>query len=344
MGRPGGESKFMTEATTPNIDSLQRRVPIVGDKAVIDLVNGLEVSRDILRYRRRQGVLGRMLGALTGGNAARQQLLDGNAVAGIEALHGWVLELSDTLRISQSALLVTQRSLIETRAAVRFHERELSGLGRELARVEEVLQATAGALGKRIDGLDSRLERVERAQQGSTALDLAVSSWAAGRTYQGLPWLVQVALLSDEVFSGPVGQVERVDGDYSLRRIFVNKVIVETQRARAPFSLSELLDETVGGLSQDDRELAEALLVDAQLRAQPHRAPTRAMLGHAVEFSRLPEAAWPRSVGRTAFELVAKEVPALARVTDTSRLIEQLASETADERLADAARASESDR
>jgi len=90
-----------------HIETLQRRVPIVGDKAIIDLVNGIYISKDIIRYRKNRGWFGQLFDKLDGSENKRRVLLDGNLIAGQEALYKWVLELSDSLRISQVALTVT---------------------------------------------------------------------------------------------------------------------------------------------------------------------------------------------------------------------------------------------
>jgi hypothetical protein len=43
----------MQRNSTLRLEELQRRVPVVGDKALIDLVNGIQVSKDIIRYRQK---------------------------------------------------------------------------------------------------------------------------------------------------------------------------------------------------------------------------------------------------------------------------------------------------
>lgn len=48
----------MPSPSTRRLEELQRRVPIVGDKALIDLVNGIQVSKDLIRYRKNRGFFG----------------------------------------------------------------------------------------------------------------------------------------------------------------------------------------------------------------------------------------------------------------------------------------------
>ncbi len=52
--------------STSRLEELQRRVPIVGDKGLIDLVNGIHVSKDIIRYRKNRGFFGQLIDTLDG--------------------------------------------------------------------------------------------------------------------------------------------------------------------------------------------------------------------------------------------------------------------------------------
>ncbi len=45
----------ITSPSTRRLEALQRQVPVVGDKALVDLVNGIQVSKDIIRYRKSRG-------------------------------------------------------------------------------------------------------------------------------------------------------------------------------------------------------------------------------------------------------------------------------------------------
>jgi hypothetical protein len=61
-----GQNTGISSQSTRNLEELQRRVPIVGDKALIDLVNGIQVSKDLIRYRKNRGFFGQLLDTLDG--------------------------------------------------------------------------------------------------------------------------------------------------------------------------------------------------------------------------------------------------------------------------------------
>jgi hypothetical protein len=125
MPTPQAKNFGISSSSTRSLEELPRRIPVVRDKALIDLINGIQVSKDIIRYRKNRGWFGQLIDKLDGSDNKRKLLLDGNIIAGQEALCNWVLELSDSLRISQVALEVTQNSLLEARDAIRNHKQKL---------------------------------------------------------------------------------------------------------------------------------------------------------------------------------------------------------------------------
>ena len=76
-----GQNTGIPIQPTHRLEELQRRVPVVGDKALIDLVNGIQVSKDLIRYRKNRGFFGQLLDTVDGSNRKRQLLLDGNLIA-----------------------------------------------------------------------------------------------------------------------------------------------------------------------------------------------------------------------------------------------------------------------
>lgn len=198
------KTSFTTPSYIQTLEELQRRVPGVGDKAIIDLINGIQVSKDIIRYRQKRGWLGNIMCKLNGSDNKRRLLLDGNLIAGQEALCNWVLELTDSLRISQVALEITQNSLLEARDAIRNQKQRLQKQENALIQLSNQLNQLAEKIGIRLNDLEARLRKLEVRVAANEDLDHIITAWAAGQTYTNLPWAVQVALLAREVFSSSV--------------------------------------------------------------------------------------------------------------------------------------------
>jgi len=307
---------------TLHLIELQRRVPVVGDKALIDLVNGIQVSAEAVRYRKRRGFFGQLMDTLSGSDRQRDLLIEGNLISGQKALHQWVLELTSSLEISrfglevtQKSLEVTQKSLLETRNAIRAHKQSLDEL-RQLIK-ESIRQ------------LDLRITAGED-------FDRIVNAWAAEETYTELPWAVQITLLIREVFNSSISAHELQSGDTQYRQRLINKIIVESKYKESPKKfngLSELLDRTWEEMkSQDDQELSASLLETRSI--QPQRVmntPYLFTVGMALELAMLPTAARPSSPGLCAVELCRNQISDITSITTPREFITAIVRETAND-------------
>ncbi len=328
---------FLPSPSTRNLEELQRRVPVVGDKALIDLINGIQVSKDIIRYRKNRGWFGQLIDKVDGSDNKRKLLLDGNIIAGQEALCNWVLELSDSLRISQVALEVTQNSLLEARDAIRNHKQRLQKQEDALINLSNQLNELAQQVSAKISNIEARVRQLEVRVAANEDLDQIVTAWAAGQTYAQLPWAVQVALLAREVFSSSVIIYELETGDKErFRQLLVNKIIATSkQLPNSFFGLGDLLDQSWAAMTKDDRELAAGLL---EIRSvTPRRlanTPHLFVLGTTLELARLPEEARPSKPAQSAIALCRAQINTISRTADAREFITAVVEETANDCIA----------
>ena len=314
------------------------RVPVLSDRMLVQLVQGIEVNRDLLRYQQRQGFIGRLLGELTGRNAGRELLLDLNLTGGQDALLHWVVELSKTLPVSIVALQEVKTLLFETRGAVRQHRKELEHLGADIDQLERRLEDLASEMGARYTAMDVRLREVELEVRAHQDLDLRVSAWEAG-TYAGLPWIVQAALLTREIFSGAVAIYERESSQHNrlrFRGMLASKFIARFHFTRSqPLVLAGLLDEAAENLASEDLEMSVAIM---DVRSRPiQRARNQKYLftlGTTLELAGLPSEVRPPSPGGGAWALCRTQVGDIERLVSLGALVEAIVDETADECLA----------
>jgi NTE family protein len=305
---------------------LQRSLPGVADRALVDLVNGLQVDGDVLRFRRQRGLLGRVLDGVTGADRARALLVQENLAAGQHALLDWVRELTGAVSLTQVGLMAAQESLLEARWAVR-------GLGERVGGVEDALAALGAHLEDRVDALQAEVWRLRGRVEAEAELDRRVAAWASGRTYPGLPWVVAAALLAREVFSGAVGAYEAHAGDGgAFREHLVDRVLAHVRPRDGFFALADVLDGAGRELTGEAGALAPDLL---DTRALPWRR-TRAMpnlfaLGTALELATLPAEVRPPRPGSVALALCGARVAALPRTSDPRSLLTAIVDETADD-------------
>lgn len=323
--------------STCKLKEIQHQVPVVSDKALIDLVNGIQVSKDIIRYRKSRGWFNQLIDKLDGSDKKRKLLLDGNILAGQEALYNWVLELTDSLRISQVALEVTQNSLLEARDAIRSQKQRLQKQEEALIALSNQFDKLVQQVGARLSNLEARVRQLEIRVAANEDLDQIITAWAAGQTYSQLPWAVQVPLLAREVFSSSVAVYERETGDTKrYRELLVNKILATSRQLPGSFfGLSDLLDQSWLEMKQDYRELSAALL---EIRSIPRQRlvdiPYLFVIGTTLELATLPEEAKPKQPAQSALALCRTQINTISRTSDAREFVSAVVEETANDSLA----------
>jgi hypothetical protein len=310
-----------------SLQDLQQRVPIVSDKVLVDLVNGIQVNDDLIRFRQNRGFIGRLFDGVTGSDRDRQILIDSNLNVGMKSLHQWVLALADNLRISNVALEITQTKLLETRNALRNHRQEID----LLKQITEHLQIQLNNHEQRIYNLEQRVYRIETIQK----IDVIIAAWQSGRTYQGFYWAVQIAFVIREIVDFALFDYERMTGDRQLRLKIIDQLITASNQIPDNcFSLIALLNLAYQETESDRLELAQALLEVRSL--SPNRLaeiPYLFTLGTTLELATLPEESRPQDPAKIAFELCRRDYDLIFPATDKNEFIERIVHETTGDRL-----------
>lgn len=280
---------------------LIRRIPVARGRAHKELAQTIGPPLDqverLVTFRAGQSRFGRLMSSVSGKDRAREAHIHRGIVLGQQALgvrlddlqrRGAALDV-DVARIA-GHLRTVQLTVADTRRAVHA---TATGLA-ELAAETELLADLLAACETRLDELDTRLDRqaarltrLECHELGLNGLDVAVSRWADGETYTGLPFVGSIVLLATEIAAGPCGQYELLreagDGPSAddgaparyFRRQLVRRV---TERARpdlwtTPRSTVELL-MSAGDVDRTDADVVAEIL-GARLHpalATPHGA------------------------------------------------------------------------
>jgi hypothetical protein len=315
-----------------NLEQLQRRVPILGDRVLLNLVNGIQVNKEIICYRKNRNFLGEILDNLTGQEQKRQILLDGNLIAGQEALHQWVLELTDSFRISQVGLQITQKSLLETRQAIRQIKGNLQKECQEINNLIGELNRLQKTIDKKIKDIEKRIHQLETRVSANEDLDRILTTWLAGQSYSQLPWPIQITLLTKEVFSSAVINYELETGDTDkFRTLLACKLLAACKDLPQNFfNHSDLLDLSCQQMSSQDLLLTYCLLeVHSISPSYLYNSPLLFSLGKTLEFATLPEADRPKSPGRIALTLCRNQIGSISHTTDAQEFINTIIQETA---------------
>ncbi|NUN65087.1 hypothetical protein HCU40_10055 [Pseudanabaena biceps] len=66
----------MQNFVNQSLQDLQQQVPIISDKVLVDLVNGIQVNDDLIRFRQNRDFIGRLFDGVTGSDRDRQNSLN----------------------------------------------------------------------------------------------------------------------------------------------------------------------------------------------------------------------------------------------------------------------------
>lgn len=184
-----------------------KNIPHLSERMLVDLVNGLEVTEDLLKFKENQGGFSRFVGFIDGSNRRRQIMIEQNHQRSLESLTSWVLELTKNGTYTNKAITYIGDRLIETRKAVQqlmdlsmknhslVQEHEV-----KLKHLEEYIQNTREELGRRI-------EAVKNENDARYRIDEVVEAWKADAIYSGYPPYIQMLFVIQDLNRGDEGHI-----------------------------------------------------------------------------------------------------------------------------------------
>ena len=319
------------------LEDLERRVPIVSDKTLINLVNGIQVNYDLIRYQKQQGFFGRLFDQLAGKDVGRRLLLDGNLIEGQQSLYDWVMDLTNSLKVSQVALEITQTSLLEARNAIRKQKEASRDQKQDIGILNDRLNELRYKIENKIDQIEGRIQLLEVSVEAQKDFERIVTAWEAKRTYRDFPWMIQVFMLAKEVFSSSVAIYElRTQDTLTYRHQLVNRILATSEITDAKFfSLSDLLDSAwQQASSRNDLELSLGLLETHTLPYSRRQSlPLLFTVATTLELATLDEEIRPSQPGRCAVELCRAQIQEIDYTTTTHDFITQVTHESANDSL-----------
>ncbi len=322
-------------------DRCAERIPNVPDKCLLDLVNGIEVSREVVSYRRRRSFLHRLVDGF-GKSRKQELLLHGNLVEGQAALTGLVKEMASRSAVTQHALFYTQRRLVESREELlRLGDRvgsaevRLDAVTIDVERLSEQLNQLSVVVGERLERLEQRVVRLEY----WSTIDSVLAAWEAERTYAGLPWLLQLVLLAQHVWGNVrFDQLPESQHAEELLDLFADRVTKQLNFRQVPkqLGLPSLMRETLGSYAADDHSLAHWLLdhTDSQRAGDvPQPFQRWALLSHDLQEAGA-HAEQEFDVAEIGWQLarVQMDAPQFPRQISRRKLVERISKEVADSR------------
>lgn len=168
-----------------------RNVPHLSERIIVDLVNGLEVSDNHIKFKQSQSRLFRVIGILNGSSQRREILIQEQHQKSLEALVDWVEELTKhgtyTLRIMERVAIHCNQIEID-------FARFTGQVTEEFRRQRALLDQLQNALDRLSLEVKEHLERLE----GHTRIHEFFAAWKSGRIYNGYPPLVKATFAVDD--------------------------------------------------------------------------------------------------------------------------------------------------
>lgn len=205
--------------TLKNIDWF-KDIDCLKDKAIVDLVNGLDVSRDHQKVLDSQGFFKRIVNDVSGKNKNRQGELNKALTQGLESTVIWLTELTESVTVSNLAI-----QAVNTR--VDKLSLTLSTLADDYLNTRSQLQRLSDVTFARLSALESDIANLRLEVKAKTQLDIIMSKWAAG-SWDNLPIASRCFIALEELRWGSFGDFirscsKKEKSDYLL--LLKNKII-----------------------------------------------------------------------------------------------------------------------
>ena len=298
--------------------------PQLREKAVIDIVNGMEVAGDHLRYRDENPgtMVSRVWGVITGGTMRRQQALDRSLEGGLNGIKEWQVALQAAQANSDLAITRLAKHLHKTRRFVMELEAKNRHLQQDVTAIKQQLGKLIERTDKRLSDLQEALRRESAQRRAWDAVNLVGSRWESGR-FDAFPTFLRAVLAANDLYWSDFGAFLRLNetsrqdaakvcehARNTLATLTRVTAAEEQQRPRAIEDWLAALTET--SLSADQRDIAIYLLEDAPPDVQPLAASAGIRLRGPDEAlpRNLPRLMLPRYLGEFAGHEVERRIEA----------------------------------
>ena len=195
---------------------LIQRHPHLPTKALVDLVNGIDVAHDHLRVAKQTDskFLQRLLAGITGKTQARMTRVSAVLVEGLEVTTDWIKDIEASLKNNILAVEFVANNLHAL-------EQRLINANIELREeVRETLHVAITRFGQIHEALEGRVLAIERENAGNRHLKLIVARWSDANCYGYPPIAVALSIVS-ELWWGDFGSYYRAETSDRARKDFL---------------------------------------------------------------------------------------------------------------------------
>ena len=205
------------------LDTLISEHPQLTEKALVDFINGLEVTADHIRVQTKvnSDFFARTWNGLNGESALRQNTINQHVTESLKTVSIWLENLQGQQIQSDLAIAKVSDKLIETRKGLLL-----------LLDSHQALKNEVNGILVQIDSmkndhqqLSARLEQVDSGRLATQQIAAVFDKWQAGRL-DHFPILVRLFLVFDELYWGDFGNYCRKCG---LEHIEIRRLVQQVQ-------------------------------------------------------------------------------------------------------------------
>ncbi len=181
--------------------SVNEQHPHLSDKMVVDLINGIEVSRDYVKISlSRQSTMKRVLDSISSKGKKRQDAINTNMIEGLSAASYWLQKHESDFIHVNSSLEKLSSKLLETRQGVMSLNRSLNSKTEELTYSLKELEETV--INKN-NQLKDYIYSIDLRENARCQLNSEMDRWQAGE-FEHLPVELRVFTVIDNLRHGSV--------------------------------------------------------------------------------------------------------------------------------------------
>ncbi|WP_179218648.1 diguanylate cyclase regulator RdcB family protein [Saccharibacillus sp. O23] len=209
-------------------DQLMSEIPVLADKQLIDLVNGLEVAQDHIRFRkkRNENWAHRMWDTLIGDSARRQDAIDLNLVEGMKSINAWLEYLQKEKINTDRAIHYVANKLVETRQGVtKLIDRHVE-LKREVMVVEDRLEKLEKMLDQQVDALNERIDHIGSRQSAFIQLEDQMTKWLGG-AYDRFQPITQFLIVIETLNFGSFGIYTDKNSEFEEMFVYKSSLVLQ---------------------------------------------------------------------------------------------------------------------
>lgn len=225
-------------------------LPSLKQKFLVDLVNGIDVSRDHIKVQKtRDGFLNRLSDSLKGSNYRRQNQVNDLVVDGLESGFHWLSELTDEITLTNRALTQVSESLSRVK-------QDLSSVANFAAGTKEQLDNFQQVVDKRFSEIEIKIHELDCRQRAYQQVKSLFQSWKAGN-FIALSTAQRCFLVITELSWGVFGDYCHIASLQDREEIlgYLRDCMIEQLNLDAHVSLDVRIDSNIWLSQRDDVSL-----------------------------------------------------------------------------------------